>query len=286
MEKSNTKRNSIGLYVNNESSKRFKINNQDTEQRAKTKEELEHTSVVGNEKIAALIDFGNSKKADQQNNKEEDNEKVQKGGRGNAGEDFARGDDDAEEKGKGEEDTMEEEEVGLVEEQARVQQFSDKNEKNTNERLSADVTKENCQNENISRKRLRTEEVDESADKGAEEKSKREKTREKPEERKRKRLENEEEGESAEKETDDGKEEKKEEKSEKKMEDSHKFKMRLEEESRELELKLQKNRDYRPEPSVFSQEDFSDLDHLLEDDDDNDDCPEFQTIQDVFESEF
>ena len=99
-------------------------------------------------------------------------------------------------------------------------------------------------------------------------------------------MENEEEGESAEKETDDAKEEKKEEKSEKKMEDSHKFKMRLEEESRELELKLQKNRDYRPEPSVFSQEDFSDLDHLLEDDSDNDDCPEFQTIQDVFESEF
>ena len=106
---------------------------------------MEHTSVVGNEKIAALIDFGNSKKADQQNNKEEDNEKVQKGGRGNAGEDFARGDDDAEEKGKGEEEKMEEEEVGLVEEQARVQQFSDKNEKNTNERLSADVTKENRQ---------------------------------------------------------------------------------------------------------------------------------------------
>ena len=272
------------------------------EQRAALDDESEHSSRLGNEKIAALIDFGNSKKADQQNNKEEDNEKVQKGGRGNAGEDFARGDDDAEEKGKGEgekmeeervglvemeEDTMEEEEVGLVEEQARVQQFSDKNEKNTNERLSADVTKENCQNENISRKRLRTEEeVDQSADKGAEEKSKREKTREKPEERKRKRLENEEEGESAEKETDDAKEEKKEEKSEKKMEDSHKFKMRLEEESRELELKLQKNRDYRPEPSVFSQEDFSDLDHLLEDDDDNDDCPEFQTIQDVFESEF
>ena len=211
---------------------------------------------------------------------------MQKGGRGNAGEDFARGDDDAEEKGKGEEDNMEEERVGLVEEQARVQQFSDKNEKNTNERLSADVTKENCQNENISRKRLRTEEVDESADKGAEEKSKREKTREKPEERKRKRLENEEEGESAEKETDDGKEKKKEEKSKKKMEDSHKFKMRLEEESHELELKLQKNRDYRPEPSVFSQENFSDLDHLLEEDSDNDDCPEFQTIQDVFESEF
>ena len=235
--------------------------NQEMEQRAAH-------STLGNDKTAALIDFGNSKKADQQNNKEEDNEKVQKGGRGNAGEDSARGDDDAEEKGKGEgekmeeervglvemeEDTMEEEEVGLVEEEARVQQFSDTNEKNTNERLSADVTKENCQNENISRKRLRTEEVDESADKGAEEKSEREKTREKPEERKRKRLENEEEGESAEKEADDGKEEKKEEKSEKKMEDSHKFKMRLEEESRELELKLQKNRDYRPEPSVFSQ---------------------------------
>ena len=180
MEKSNTKRNSIGLYVNNESSKRFKINNQDTEQRAKTKEELEHTSVVGNEKIAALIDLGNSKKADQQNNKEGDNEKVQKGGRGNAGEGFARGDDEAEEGCKGEEDEMEEHVVGLVEEQALVhsrdeekdmrggsseeemvemreiagimeandgpekgkggtaEQFSDKNEKNTNERLSAD----------------------------------------------------------------------------------------------------------------------------------------------------
>ena len=303
MEKSNTRKKvQKSSTLIKKSTKRFKLINQEMEQRAALDDESEHSSRLGNEKIAALIDFGNSKKADQQNNKEEDNEKVQKGGRGNAGEDFARGDDDAEEKGKGEgekmeeervglvemgEDTMEEEEVGLVEEEARVQQFSDKNEKNTNERLSADVTKENCQNENISRKRLRTEEeVDQSADKGAEEKSKREKTREKPEERKRKRLENEEEGESAEKETDDAKEEKKEEKSEKKMEDSHKFKMRLEEESRELELKLQKNRDYRPEPSVFSQEDFSDLDHLLEDDDDNDDCPEFQTIQDVFESEF
>ena len=177
--------------------------------------------------------------------------------------------------------------MGLVEEQARVQQFSDKNEKNTNERLSADVTKEKCEKENISRKRLRTEEVDESADKGAEEKSKREKTREKPEERKRKRLENEEEGESAEKESENGKEEKKEKKSEKKMEDSHKFKMRLEEEQRELELKLLKNPDYRPEPSVFSQENFSDLDHLLEEDEDSDDCPDFQTTAEaVFESEF
>ena len=82
-------------------------------------------------------------------------------------------------------------------------------------------------------------------------------------------------------------EEKKEEKSEKKVEDSHKFKMRLEEESRELELKLQKNRDYRPEPSAFSQENFSDLDNLLEgDDEDSDDCPDFQTTEAVFESEF
>ena len=70
------------------------------------------------------------------------------------------------------------------------------------------------------------------------------------------------------------------------MEDSHKFKMRLEEESRELELKLLKNPDYRPEPSVFSQEDFSDLDHLLEEDEDSDDCPDFQTTEAVFESEF
>ena len=62
--------------------------------------------------------------------------------------------------------------------------------------------------------------------------------------------------------------------------------MRLEEESRELELKLLKNPDCRPEPSVFSQENFSDLDHLLEDDNDDDDCPDFQTTEAVFESEF
>ena len=40
-EKQYKKRNSIGLYVNNESSKRFKINNQDMNQRATTNEELE-----------------------------------------------------------------------------------------------------------------------------------------------------------------------------------------------------------------------------------------------------
>ena len=111
--------------------------------------------------------------------------------------------------------------------------------------------------------------------------AKEEKTGEMPEEkrkeRKRKRLEYEEVGENAKKESDDdGMEEKKEEKSVKKLEDSHKFKMRLEEESRELELKLLKNRDYRPKPSVCSKENFSDLDHLLEDDNDNDDCPDFQ----------
>ena len=123
------------------------------------------------------------------------------------------------------------------------------------------------------------------------EESKKEKTggnsEEKKKERKRQRQENEEVGESAEKESDNGKEEKKEKKSEKKMEDSHKYKMRLEEESRELELKLLKNPDYRPEPSAFSQENFSDLDNLLEgDDEDSDDCPDFQTTEAVFESDF
>ena len=132
----------------------------------------------------------------------------------------------------------------------------------------------------------------ECSDKGTEEESKKEKTGQKPEEkrkeRKRKRLEYEEVAENAKKESDDdGMEEKKEDKSEKKLEDSHKFKMRLEEESRELELKLLKNPDYRPEPSVFSQENFSDLDHLLEEDEDSDDCPDFQTTAEaVFESEF
>ena len=170
--------------------------------------------------------------------------------------------------------------------------FEEKIEKKTSERLSADVTKENCQNKNISRKRSRFKEVGECSDKGTEEESKKENTEEMPEEkrkeRKRKRLEYEEVAENAKKESDDdGMEEKKEDKSEKKLEDSHKFKMRLEEESRELELKLLKNPDYRPEPSVFSQDNFSDLDHLLEEDEDSDDCPDFQTTAEaVFESEF
>ena len=100
-------------------------------------------------------------------------------------------------------------------------------------------------------------------------------------------MENEEAGEIADKGTEEGKEWKKQEKPEKKMEDSHKFKIRLEEESRELELKLLKNPDYRPEPSAFSQENFFDLDNLLEgDDEDSDDCPDFQTTEAVFESEF
>ena len=322
-EKQYKKRNSIGLYVNNESSKRFKTNNQDMKQRATTNEELEHTSGLGNEKIAALINLGNSKKADQRNNKEEDNEKEQKGGRANAGESFACGEDEVEEK------EMEEVVVGLVEEPAGVhrrmeekemrgggseeemreilgmveakddlgegkggtdEQLADKSEKNTNKRLSADITKENCEKENISRKKLRTELVDESADKGKKEESKKEekgeKTEEKRKERKRKRLENEEAGESGDKGTEEGKEWKKQEKPEKKYEDSHKFKMRLEEESLELELKLLKNPDYRPEPSVFSEENFSDLDHLLEEDEDSDDCPDFQTTEAVFESDF
>ena len=313
-EKQYKKRNSIGLYVNNESSKRFKTNNQDMKQRATTNEELEHTSGLGNEKIAALINLGNSKKADQRNHKEEDNEKEQKEGRGNAGESF-----------EVEEVEMEEVVVGLVEEPAGVhrrmekkemrgggseeemreilgmveakddlgqgkggtdEQLADKSEKNTNKRLSADITKENCEKENISRKKLRTELVDESADKGKKEESKKEekgeKTEEKRKERKRKRLENEEAGESADKGTEEGKEWKKQEKPEKKMEDSHKFKIRLEEEANELELKLLKNPDYRPEPSVFSQDNFSDLDHLLEEDNDDDDCP----TEAVFESEF
>ena len=82
------------------------------------------------------------------------------------------------------------------------------------------------------------------------------------------------------------KEGKKQEKPEKKMEDSHKFKIRLEKESIELELKLLKNPDYRPEPIAFSEENFSDWDHLLEEDNDDDDCPDFQTTEAVFESEF
>ena len=253
-----------------------------------------------------------------------DGEKEQKGGRANAGESFACGEDEVEEK------EMEEVVVGLVEEPAGVhrrmekkemrgggseeemreilgmveakddlgqgkggtdEQLADKSEKNRNKRLSADITKENCEKENISRKKLRTELVDESADKGKKEESKKEekgeKTEEKRKERKRKRLENEEAGEIADKGTEEGKEWKKQEKPEKKMEDSHKFKIRLEEEANELELKLLKNPDYRPEPSAFSQENFSDLDNLLEgDDEDSDDCPDFQTTEAVFESEF
>ena len=42
------------------------------------------------------------------------------------------------------------------------EQLADKSEKNTNKRLSADITKENCEKENISRKKLRTELVDEN----------------------------------------------------------------------------------------------------------------------------
>ena len=132
--------------------------------------------------------------------------------------------------------------------------------------------------------------MDENADKGKKEESKTEekgeKTEEKWKERKRERLANEEVGESADKGTEEGKEWKKQEKPEKKMEDSHKFKIRLEEEANELELKLLKNPDYRPEPSVFSQDNFSDLDHLLEEDEDSDDCTDFQTTEAVFESEF